>query len=285
MSFPSRTVEELFKNIVSLKSSKEQNKTISELLKVEDYSRQFLLGLREEFSPTQTEGVSIITCTNKPQFIKNIFQNYRSQVFEKKELIIILNRSDINIHKWKLKAEREENIYVYQLPEEISLGNCYNFAVEKAKYNFIATFDDDDFYAPNYLIDLMYAFTYTDADIVGKLTYFLFLERKNILAVRNPFQEYKYLDESSFFDGGKKIFRKKVFDYVQYRDVSLLEDVFFCEDCMDKGFKLFSADKYNLTYLRRSNKDNHTWKEQDNTILKWCSIVARTNRYKAGVMI
>lgn len=158
-------------------------------------------------------------------------------------------------------------------------------AVEKARYDYIATFDDDDFYAPHYLTDLMHAFQYTDADIVGKLTYYLYLETKQILAIRNKFQEYKYLDADSFLDGGKKIVKRKVYDHVRNRDVSINEDVYFCQDSMEKGFKIFSADKYNLVYLRRSNKDSHTWKEDDDTLLGWCSVAARTKRYKSRVII
>jgi len=279
------TIKQLFKDIVPLKSQREERKKISELLAVPEYSKCFLRGLREKYSHIKKEHVSIVTCTNKPQFIKNIFQNYRSQAYEKKELIIILNRDDMDINRWRMRAEKEKNIFVYQLPEQVSLGHCYNYAVDKANYDFVATFDDDDYYAPNYLSDLMQAFIYTDADIVGKLTYFLYLEEKNILAIRNRAQEYKYLDRSLFLDGGKKIVKRKVFDSVQYRDVTLLEDVYFCEDSIDKGFKIFSADKYNLAYLRRNNKNNHTWKEEDRKLLKWCTVVERTNRYKTSVIL
>lgn len=285
MNHTPKTIERLFNGIVTLNSEKEKNEDISKLLTKPEYSKVFLLGLREKYFNKQMESVSIITCTNKPHFMKNIFQNYRNQSWPKKELIIILNRDDIDINKWRKKAEKEKNIFIYQLPQEKSLGYCYNFAVEKCNSDFIATFDDDDYYAPNYLTDLMHAFMYTDADIVGKLTYFLYLESRNILTIRNQFQEYKYLDANSFLDGGKKIVKRKVFDHVQYRDVSLLEDVFFCQDSIEKGFQIFSADKYNLAYVRRGNKLNHTWKEKDSTILKWCSGITYTNRYKTSVIV
>lgn len=285
MSYIPKTVEQLFRAIVPLDSKVEKNKEVSELLKIPDYNKKFLISIREKYANFQNERVSVITCTNKPHFIKNIFQNYRNQNLRNKELIIILNRNDIDLGRWKTRAAKERSIQVYQVPEEISLGECYNFAVEKANFEYIATFDDDDYYAPNYLKDLMHAFLYTDADIVGKLSYFLYLEQLNILALRNPSQEYKYLDNSLFLDGGKKIVKREVFNSVKYRDVSLLEDVFFCQDSIEKGFKIFSADKYNLAYFRRGNKTHHTWKEEDNTILKWCSVVEKTHRYKSYVTI
>ncbi|NTZ16646.1 glycosyltransferase family 2 protein [Paenibacillus sp. JMULE4] len=280
-----QSIERLFKSIVAIKSAEDEKKSISELLDIPDYGKCFLMGLRDRFSKGPMEGVTMITCTNKPDFIGNIFQNYQNQCWSIKELIIILNRDDMDVHRWKRRAKRYDHVSVYQLPQEASLGYCYNFAVEKARYDYIATFDDDDFYAPHYLTDLMHAFQYTDADIVGKLTYYLYLETKQILAIRNRFQEYKYLDADSFLDGGKKIVKRKVYDHVRNRDVSINEDVYFCQDSMEKGFKIFSADKYNLVYLRRSNKDSHTWKEDDDTLLGWCSVAARTKRYKSRVII
>ncbi|OJE33653.1 glycosyl transferase [Bacillus thuringiensis] len=278
-------IEHMFKRIVRLKSKMDRNKAVSELLKVPEYNKEFLLRLRTEYSTNKTENVSVVTCTNKPQFIENIILNYINQTWINKELILILNKNDLDIHYYQEKITHYKNIFIYQLPEETSLGSCYNFAAKKTNYDYIATFDDDDFYAPNYITDLMHAFQYTDADIVGKLSYFIYFEDKEILAIRNPYQEYKYLDSTSFLDGGKKIVKKKVLDTVQYRDVSLLEDVYFCQDSIEKGFKIFSADKYNLAYLRRINKENHTWKEQDDTILKWCSVVTDKPPFKHNILV
>jgi glycosyltransferase involved in cell wall biosynthesis len=277
------TIEQLFETFLPIYRKVE----ISELVDNPDSRKCFMTKLREICAKEEMKSTSIVTCTNKPHCIDNIFQNYQNQVWGGKELIIILNRDDIDIYKWEKKAESYKNVYIYQVPQEKSLGYCYNFSVEKANYDYIATFDDDDYYAPNYLTDLMHAFLYTDADIVGKLTYYTYLEEKRLLILRNPFQEYRYLDDrSSFLDGGKKIIKRKVFDQVQFRDISNLEDVFMSQDCMKKGFKIFSTDKYNITYMRNANKDYHTWKENDDKILSWgCSIIGQTNDYKTSVII
>ncbi len=276
-------IEVLFKTFMPEKYEKTK---ISDLLSNPDYGRYFISKLRKKYSTRETEGVSIVTCTNKPHCMENIFQNYQNQSWEEKELIVILNNDGMDIPAWKRIARCYKNVHLYQLPQEMSLGRCYNFSVNKAQYGYIATFDDDDYYAPNYLTDLMHAFQYTDADIVGKATYFVYLEEKQILALRNPYQEYTYLYEGSFLDGGKKIVKRKVFDQVQFKDVSNLEDVFFCQDCMRKGFKIFSADKYNLTYIRQPNKAHHTWKEEDDKILSWgCLILSHTDDYKTMVTL
>lgn len=280
------TISRLFHELVPLQSQGDQNRKLSELLEIPEYSGRFVLELRNHYANVKKESVSIITCTRKPHFLRNVFKNYSNQLWRNKELIIILNSDEIDMNRWKRKAETYQNVHIYQLPEETSLGHCYNFAINQASFDYIATFDDDDYYAPHYLTDLMYAFQYSNADVVGKLAYFVYFEEIDTFALRNPMQDYKYLDAHSFLDGGNKIVKRDVYNQVQYRDVTNLEDVYFSQDCMSKGFTLFSADKYNLVYYRRANKDNHTWKEKDKVVLEWqCSIIPHNAQYKSHVTL
>jgi cellulose synthase/poly-beta-1,6-N-acetylglucosamine synthase-like glycosyltransferase len=278
------SIEQLFRSMVPLKPP-DQLRNVTELLNIPEYSKAFLLGLREKYSDIEKESVSIVSCTNKQRFLNNIFSNYQNQDWKGKELIIILNNDDMDIKEWKKKAQDYSNVYIYQLPQKKTLGYCYNFAAKKAKYDYIATFDDDDYYAPHYLTDLMRAFVYSNADIVGKRAYYIYIEANKTLALRNHSEEYQYLDKNSFLDGGKKIVKRSVLNAVQYRDLSNSEDVYFCRDSIKLGFNIFAADKYNLIYLRRKDKRYHTWKETDKNLLAMCSIIACTERYKSFVTI
>ena len=99
--------------------------------------------------------ISIITCTKRENFIENVYENYQRQEWQDKELIIILNNNAMSLKKWQTKAKSYENVSVYQLSEAISLGNCLNFGIEQSKYDYIAKFDDDDYYSPKYLTQAM----------------------------------------------------------------------------------------------------------------------------------
>lgn len=44
-----------------------------------------------------SRGFSIITHINKPNCIENTIKNYINQEIDKKELIVVINNSDINI--------------------------------------------------------------------------------------------------------------------------------------------------------------------------------------------
>lgn len=206
--------------------------------------------------PIHDEGISIITCTKRQQYIENVFENYDTQTWKLRELIIILNHDEMNMEKYRRRAQRRENVSVYHLPENKSLGECLNFGVDNARYNYVAKFDDDDYYAPGYLTDAMHAFQKTNADIVGKRTHYVYLEASNILLLRYPKNENKFVSSLS---GATLVVRKAVFNNVQFADRTLGEDSRFCRECDKLGLKMFSVHKYNFVAIRRENAEDHTW--------------------------
>ncbi|UHA75479.1 glycosyltransferase [Paenibacillus sp. 481] len=226
-------------------------------------------------------GVSIITCTNRARYMKNVFHNYDKQTWKHKELIIILNNDDMNVHTYKQMAKRYAHVSVYQLPEKTSLGSCLNFGVFKTKYNYIAKFDDDDFYSTSYLADSMDALWRSKADVVGKKSFYCWLGGRKLLILRSPGADHKYV---SILPGATLVFRKRVFEHVRFANISVGEDDQFCRDSRAKGYTLYSGGKYNFTAIRRKNASGHTWKITEQRLLhKNVKIVYGVRRFKRYV--
>lgn len=222
-------------------------------------------------------GVSIITCTNKPQFIKNIFQNFVNQSYKPKELILIINSNHISIEKCRKLSDKISNVSIFQLPEEKSLGHCLNFAIQKAKHDVVAKFDDDDFYAPGYIKEAILTMERSQADVVGKRTYFSYLMDKQLLIIRFPSRQNRSTD---LVAGRTIVAKKSVCNHVKFPNCSLGEDVGFLRKCRERGLRIFSSSKYNYVYMRRS-LPNHTLKVTDGYLLsKNCKIIGYTLHYK-----
>jgi hypothetical protein len=221
-------------------------------------------------------GVSIITCTNKLYFMENIFANYENQEWVTKELILILNNEKLDIKEWEQKANQYQNVTVYQQPDEVSLGACLNFAINKAKYENIAKFDDDDFYAPLYLTEALYSLQSDNIQIVGKRSYYLYIENKNQLLIRFPNRENRKV---KMVHGGTIVAKKEVFEQVPFLDISLGEDKYFFQQCIDSGFIIYSTSRFHYTYLRRDEKF-HTWKASMGYLLRTSKRVSITADYK-----
>ncbi|MBU5675083.1 glycosyltransferase family 2 protein [Alkaliphilus sp. MSJ-5] len=224
-------------------------------------------------------GITVITSTIRPQFMDSIFENYNRQTYKKKELIIILNKNSMDINLWKEKAKQYANISVFQIDEEVPLGECYNFCVEKSTYDYIAPFDDDDYYAPNYLQDIVEAFKISNADVVGKRARYVYFENSGILAISGSRYENSYVN---YIDGPTLSFNKKIFDRVQFSNIPCGIDVQFCKDCTANGIKIYSTNRFNHVYIRHSSSHDHTWKINDNMLLMYggCRVVRKTNNYQ-----
>ncbi|PTX63272.1 glycosyl transferase family 2 [Melghirimyces profundicolus] len=225
------------------------------------------------------EGVSVITCTIRPNQIHNVYENYARQMFKKKELIIILNRKNMDLHRWLQMAKNFNNVRVYQIPG-VPLGVCLNFGIRKARYSFIAKFDDDDYYAPKYLTQAVHALKTTRASLVGKDAHTTYFEGKKLIAVFRPHKQNRY---TNHVGGGTFVFKKNVFPHVQFPARTLGEDIIFQQRLRRKGYKIYSTDRYYYVSIRRKNKRTHTWKEKDEKGLRYCKIIARSENYRSYV--
>lgn len=225
--------------------------------------------------------VSVITCTKRFSYIKNVLRNYKRQKWPKKELIIIINNDDINMDRYLEIAKNYQSVSVYRLPSTVTLGKCINFGVKKAKYEYIAKFDDDDYYAPHYLSESIQTFHQTNADVIGKKSYFIWLSGKKLLVLRFPKRKNKYVD---ILPGATLVIKKCVFDKVKFPDLTAKEDVYFCLKCKAKGFTLYSGGRYNFVAVRRKFSKDHTWIISEEKLIKDnAKVFDQVKNYKAFV--
>jgi len=241
-----------------------------------DYILQ-TMGIGQNNNGVGKKGVSIITCTNKLIYMDNIFANYDRQEYEDKELIIILNNNRLNLEEWRKRAKSHPNVTVYQIDEKEPLGVCLNHGIEKARFDYISKFDDDNYYGPAFLEDLMNAFEYTDAAIVGKCAGYMYFENGDILALNAEGREHCY---TNYVLGSAIIIKREVFDSVPWpTDRRQGSDTEFLRQIVGSGFKMYSADRFNYACVRRSSPELHTWKIKDEEQLAKCRIVSRTKDY------
>lgn len=206
--------------------------------------------------------------------IPNILQNFISQDYIKKELIIITNYNSTNLDNFIHNLP--SNIYVYHVGSKYSLGKCLNYGIEHSRYPIIAKFDDDDYYGPKYLSNTLKSLSLENVGIVGKSCTFIYFSEKNLIGVRNISKENKYVDRVT---GSTLMFKRKLIEKISFQDISLGEDIKFCNDCLKAGYRIFSTNRLHYVYIR--NKTNkHTWKMNNDYILKQCTNISKTSNFK-----
>lgn len=197
--------------------------------------------------------VSIVTVTMRQHFMENVFENYNRQNCEK-ELIVVLNKNTMDLEEWKNRAREYQNVRVYQLDEKATLGKCLNFGAAQASFGVIAKFDDDDYYGSEYLTQAIKAMDLTGAAVVGKSSFYLYFVKSKVLFLAKGVQN----SYTNWLAGPTLVFRKSVFDFVSFRNLTVAEDYHFVQDCLQAGLQVYASDCYNFVLLRRDNQE-HTW--------------------------
>lgn len=216
------------------------------------------------------DSVSVITITNRLNYINNIINNFSRQNIENKELIIIINNDEINVADYNKFALRYKNIQIYKIPQEISLGSCLNFATKKCNYPIISKFDDDDYYGPFYLDEVLKTFNKVDCQVIGKTKTYLYFEKYKKLMLK------KFGYENSFVYtvlGSTLCFKIDILDKIYFRDLSLREDKYFCDDCLMNKYKIYSTSIYNHIIFKHSDIEKHTFKYNLNFLMELCTTV------------
>lgn len=213
--------------------------------------------------------------------MNQIFSNFNSQEWDHKELIIVLNHDSLNLKKWKKAASQFPNISVFQLSASKSLGACLNYAITKCSNDFVAKFDDDDFYGPLYLAGVFKAFARSGADIVGKRSFYTYIQSKKLLIERFPNQQNRFVKRVA---GATLTFRRKLCNHVRFDNVSVGEDVRFLAACRKKGFRIYSNNRYNYACIRREQRKYHTWQPTNNYLLRKSRKVAQTRNFEKYIL-
>lgn len=202
-------------------------------------------------------GFSVVTSTKRPWEIKNIVDNYDRQSFKQKQLIVIIHHNKSYKHKIEAQYSKREDIIVEQLPENISLGNCLNYGYSKARYKYIAKFDDDDYYGPHYLQEMYDTFLTNDCDIVCKASIFYYLlSEKKLVLIPYLIKENSAARRGS---GATICITQEVFRKMQYSDLRRGVDIDFFIRARKLELSIFSTTSYNFLCIRSEDEMKHTW--------------------------
>jgi tetratricopeptide (TPR) repeat protein len=222
--------------------------------------KQEILKTREFVKEKEQLGVSLIVPTNKAKYMENIFDNFDRMRYKEKEMIILLNNNQLLLKDYANRANQYDNVSIYQLDESNTLGECLNYGVEHAKYDFIGKIDDDDYYGENYLLDQMNVFVISDAAVACKSKRFILFEQEEQLWVFRGYGEDAVVPGGA---GGTILAKREVFDVISFRAVNVAEDEAFFQDCTALGFKIYSSNKFNYLYKRHSNQSEHTFTDAE----------------------
>ena len=153
------------------------------------------------------------------------------------------------------------------------LADGLNLALEHAETDLVAKIDDDDYYGPNYLLDAALAFDYSDAGVVGKGSYFCFVERSDQMALRFPSRLCYGL--SRMVHGGTLVWDRRRTAGVKFARVRQGCDTAFLHALNEAEVPILSIDPFNFVHVRYADAGQHTWKIDDAEFLSKARVLGK----------
>lgn len=199
--------------------------------------------------------VAVMCVTNRPTFIGNIVDNVMRQTSLPEHVAVVVNLDEedadlpaVDAHLDTIRSAGIDVVLSWR-PAAKSLGFCLNVTMAATDARFVAKFDDDDRYGPNYLADALRAHSYAGAGIVGKHTTYARIEDSDDTILRFPAHEFIY---TATLAGPSLVIDRERAGGLWFRDISLGEDRAIITDCNKRGIATFAADRFNLLYRRTS---------------------------------
>lgn len=213
--------------------------------------------------------VSAVVPTNRAHEIDNIFQNIARQRYQRDigvELVLVLHGLDLSHAELRSRARDAgvAEITLVVADQSMTLGTCMNLGVEAAGGDYIAKMDDDNFYGRHYLTDLVSAFGYTDAGIVGKWAHYVWLRSTGAVLLRCPYAEHR---PERLVQGGSILMKGDVARELRFSDIPRAVDTDLLDRALEAGVMTYSADRFNFVSIRNGDRAAHTWTIADAALM------------------
>ena len=211
--------------------------------------------------------VSVLMPTMRPENVARCLENFTKQTYAQKELVLILNNAEFDIDAVKRDAESIPNVQVLHVDGRTTLGDCLNRGVEAASGSYVAKMDDDDLYGERYLADSVLAASFSDAEVVGKGSFFTYFEESDTLALAEVTRDHTF---SHFVTGGTLLIRADAARRNPFDAVSIREDTNFLHSAAQAGCRIYSADRFNFVRMRGRRLSDHADRTPDAEFLRKC---------------
>jgi hypothetical protein len=225
-----------------------------------------VLGAAGQTVDADVPSVTIVVPTNRPAQLDDVFGFVGRQRHDRIQLVLVQHGFEVSESDLTRRAKETgvDELVVRAAGAAVTLGRCMNLGLEAADGEFVAKMDDDNWYGPNYLRDLVRAFSYTDAEVVGKWAHLVHLQGSGATLLRFPEAEHRYV---KLVQGGTIVARRSTARQLQFDDLPRRVDTTFLEKVTAAGGKVYSSDRFNFVSVRRADADGHTWKITEEQML------------------
>ncbi|MBR8740680.1 glycosyltransferase family 2 protein [Nocardiopsis sp. MG754419] len=204
--------------------------------------------------------VSVILCTRRPDMVGFALAQIARQRGVDLETVLTLHgfAADRPEVAAAIDAYRATGlpITVYEAPADRIFGAVLNDSVARASGDLVAKWDDDDWYGPEHLADLVLARTYSGAELVGTGQDFIYLQEVDLMVWRSRESE----TATRFIAGGTILTDRVVLEETGgFRPLPRAIDTQLLIAVSRGGGRIHRT--HGLGYVLRRTGGGHTWSE------------------------
>ncbi|MGO4192925.1 glycosyltransferase [Arthrobacter sp. YAF17] len=208
--------------------------------------------------------VSALVSTFRPQQLGHVFETAGSQRGVDLELVLLTHGFVVDedeLTELALRYGVEKYRYL-SATRDVTLGECLNLCVAASTGAILSKVDDDDFYGPDYMVDMLNALGYSKAAVVGKQAHYMHFQANEATILRSAHKEHRH---SRLVAGPTITAARSVFEAHPFEARNRGEDTRFLESVAQSGGAIYSTDRFNYCQMRRGA--GHTWDVADEELL------------------
>ncbi|MBB2909910.1 hypothetical protein FHS43_001156 [Streptosporangium becharense] len=241
-------------------------RSVTDLRREEHSVRLRRLALRRREATTGAAGtagtaepeVSVVISSMRPHLLGSALAQITRQRLVRAEILLGLHgvpagREEVR----RAVAECPLPVTVVEADAEIPFGEVLNLVAARASGEYVAKWDDDDWYGPEHLADLLLARSYAGADIVGVAPEFFYLEPLRTTVRRTDYTGEVWSDHVA---GGTILLeRSRLAEVGGFPPLAGGVDAGLLKAAHAAGARIYRT--HGLGYvLRRSVGADHTWR-------------------------
>lgn len=213
--------------------------------------------------------VSVVLATRRPEKLASALAQLARQSWEALEVVVVLHGFDAGLPQVRRAVEAYPGeLQVRSVPADMIFGEVLNAGVRAASGDLVCKMDDDDWYGPHHVRDLVHAKDFSGATLVGAQVEFVYLESLDITTRRPPLGE-QYSDHVA--GGTMMLGRDELRALGGWRPVHRAVDRCLLQAVKAAGGLIYRSHGQNYMMHRHSGADSHgghTWNPEDSIFLQ-----------------
>ena len=211
--------------------------------------------------------VSVLLATRRPDRVAAAIASVAAQTYPRVELVLAAHGHGFDHARLEaLAAGSSMDARVLAVPAGLVLGEVLNEALGHSRGELVTKFDDDDFYGPEHVWDLVLAHEYSRASLVGKAAEYVYLERADRTLRRFRGGAERFGAALTLAGGAMLIARSDLDALMGWKPVPSAVDKALMEDVVAGGGSLYRT--HGRGYLLVRHARGHTWEVDDEYFLE-----------------